>query len=316
MSVIAPKNQINKKITYFDLLVKPNEKQKLEVNVSNTGKKEKTIRVTPTNAITNDNGLVDYSKQKKNYKYDNSLEIPFTTLVSPSQTFKVKPGKTEKLTFDLQTPEKEFYGIILGGFVADLVDEETESKKEDNISFVNKFQLVKAIIIRSSEKEITPDLKINDVKPALVAYRTAVTANIQNKTPILLGKVKIDAKITKKDDTNILKSVKRDDVEFAPNSNFNFPIMWDNQPLDTGNYTLDMLITVKDKEFKFNEDFRISKEESYNINDKAVDLKEESNNTWIWIGVSITFILIILILLFILYKEKNKKRKKKKKNKA
>ncbi|MGX7024904.1 DUF916 and DUF3324 domain-containing protein [Vagococcus hydrophili] len=312
ISVTPPANQFKKDVTYFDMMVKPSEKQKLEVNVSNTGKTEKKIRVTPTNAITNANGLVDYSKQKKDYKYDESLKIQFTSLVSNPQSITVKPGKTETLIFDFEAPAESFDGIILGGFVADLDDEGKTEKKEENISFVNKFQLVKAVVLRSSEKEVEPVLKINDVKPALVTYRTAVVANLQNTTPILLGKVNVDAQITKKGSTDVLKSEKRDNVEFAPNSNFNFPIMWDNTPLEAGKYTLKMTVTANKKDFKFEEDFTISKEDSYNINNKAVDLKEEPKDNTLWYVLSGAFVLIILILVFVIVREKTKKKKKKK----
>lgn len=179
MNVVLPDNQYNKDVTHFDLLVKPGEKQKLEVIVTNTGKATKKIRVTPTNATTNARGATDYSIKEEDYEYDPTLKIPFTSLVSDSQTIEVKPGKSESLFFDFEAPKEEFDGVILGGFVADFPDSEENDNSEENVMFINKFQIVKGAILRSSgtvDKEITPEIKLSNVKPALYTNRTAINS--------------------------------------------------------------------------------------------------------------------------------------------
>lgn len=322
MNVVLPDNQFNKDVTHFDLLVQPGEKQKLEVIITNTGKATKKIRVTPTNATTNARGATDYSIKAENYEYDPTLKTSFTSLVSESQTIEVKPGKSESIFFDFEAPQNEFDGVILGGFVADFPDSEENSNTEENVMFVNKFQIVKGAIIRSSgsiDKDVIPEIKLNDVKPALYTNRTAITANLQNTTPILLGDVTVDAKITKKGDTKVLKSESRTDVGFAPNSNFDFPIMWDNDPLEAGDYTLVMKIIANSKEFSFNEEFRITKTDSTKLNNEAVDLNEPAKDYTLWIILAIVFGIIILMLLIIIAiqykKSKTKKKRTKNKNK-
>lgn len=318
ISVVQPKNQYNDKVTYLDLMVKPSEKQPLEVNVTNTGKDVKKIKVTPTNAITSTSGIVDYSIQKKDYKYDETLKTPFTSLVSKEQTVEVKAGETKKLTFDFQAPDEPFDGVILGSFAANLMDEEKikEQKKEGNVMFINKFQLVKGVVLRSSEKKVEPVLKLNEVKPALYAYRTAVTANIQNTTPVLLKKVNIDTKVYEQGKSDVIKSEKRDDIELAPNSNYDFPIMWNDQPLEAGKYTLKMTVTADKKDFDFKKDFEITKNDSYNLNKKAVDLEEQPKKNYTFLFISLIFGVIILALIFVIVREKtkNKRRSHKKKN--
>lgn len=320
MNVVLPDNQYNKEVTHFDLLVKPSEKQKLEVIVTNTGKATKKIRVTPTNATTNARGAADYSIKEEKYEYDPTLKIPFTSLVSKAQTVEVKPGKSESIFFDFEAPQNEFDGVILGGFVADFPDSEENNNTEENVMFINKFQIVKGAIIRSTgsiDKEIIPDIKLNDVKPALYTNRTAITANLQNTTPILLGDVQIDAKITKKGDTTVLKSESRTDVGFAPNSNFDFPIMWDNDPLEAGDYTLDMKVTANDKEFTFTEEFRITKTDSTKLNNEAVDLNEPTKDYTLWIILAIVFgiVIVALLVIIIIQYKKSKTKKKRTKNK-
>ncbi|MDO7485253.1 DUF916 domain-containing protein [Peribacillus frigoritolerans] len=57
-----PKNQINEKLTYFDLKMAPGSKQTISLSVKNTSSEEKRIMIEPNTAITNQNGVIDYSK--------------------------------------------------------------------------------------------------------------------------------------------------------------------------------------------------------------------------------------------------------------
>ncbi|MBO0476480.1 DUF916 and DUF3324 domain-containing protein [Vagococcus sp. DIV0080] len=314
MGVTPPNNQVNKEVTYLDFKPTPGKSQKLEVTVTNTGKEKKKIRVTPTNSITNPNGIIDYSIQEKNYRYDDSLTIPFTTLVGDAQSVNVNPGKTETLLFDFTPPKQGFEGIILGGFVADLVDTKEETSQNENISFVNKFQLVKAVVIHGNEQVVEPDFVLHEVKPALYSYRTAVTANLQNKSPMLLSNVNVKADISKKGSDITLKSEDRRNIEFAPNSNFDFPIMWDNDPLDPGDYIINITVIANKQEFKFTEEFKISKNQSEDLNQNAVNLENETKDNLMWLIISGLFILVIIFLvLFIIIDRKKRNKKKRKK---
>lgn len=306
MDITIPENQIDPDLTYFDIKVKPGKKQKLDVIVSNMGEENKKVKVTPTNAITNANGIVDYSVQLKDYTFDNTLKIPFTSLVSGEQIAELNPGESKILSFDFTAPKEEFDGIILGGFVAELIDENNEENNSTGVNFVNKFQFVKAAVIRSSDKEIKPNIVINDIRPALHNYRTAVTTNIQNTTPILLGNVKVDAEVKKKGSQKVIKSEVRNNVEFSPNSNFDFPIMWDDERLEPGDYTMDMTVKANEETFTFSEDFTITKAQSNSINKEAIELEKKEINIAVWLVIIFFFILIVSVLIFVLYKQKNK----------
>jgi len=61
VSTNIPDNQIDKNQTYFDLLMEPGKEQELEVVLRNNTDKEVTMLADVNTAITNDNGVVDYS---------------------------------------------------------------------------------------------------------------------------------------------------------------------------------------------------------------------------------------------------------------
>lgn len=316
MAVKPVENQIDKKLTYYDLLVTPGQKQVLTVIVTNSGSDLKKIDVTPTNAITNQNGVIDYSQQDKTFKNDSTLKHPFTSLVGEAQTVEVAAGETKEVEFELSVPEEPFEGTILGGFLVDLNEsDKKEEKASGGVKIVNRFQLVKAVRLRESEEKVSPELVLNDVKPALVSYRTAVTANLQNTEPTLFGSMKVEAEVTKKGQSEVLKSVTKEELEMAPNSNFDFPIMWGNQRLAPGEYTLNMVATSGSRKWKFSEDFTITAEESNKINKEAVDLEEEKTSYWLYVAIIALVLLLIIILVLLVYFYRRHKRKKGKKQK-
>lgn len=310
ISVKPVENQIDKNATYYDLLVKPGQKQNLTVVVSNTGKEAKKLRVTPTNAVTNQNGVVDYSRQEKDYKYDSNLTHPFTSLVGPEQTVEVAAGETKEVTFELAVPNDPFKGEILGGFLVDVVEGKDDDKdtSSNGVKIVNKFQLVKAVMLRESEEAVSPELVLNDVKPALVSYRTAVTANLQNTEPVMFGGMKVVAEVTEKGKTDVLKTTTREGLEMAPNSNFDFPIMWGNERLKAGDYTLSLVATSGEKTWKFAKNFTISAEESDKINKEAVDLEEEPKPYWLYILIIVLILFALLLIIFLVVRHKKKQK--------
>lgn len=320
ISVKPVDNQIDKNATYYDLLVAPGQKQTLTVVVSNTGKETKKLKVTPTNAITNQNGVIDYSRQVKDYKYDSNLKHPFTSLVGAEQEVEVAAGESKDVSFELAVPEESFEGRILGGFLVDVSEDknDTEESSSGGVKIVNKFQLVKAVMLRESEEAVSPELVLNDVKPALVSYRTAVTANLQNTEPTMFGNMKVEAKITGKGKTEVLKSETKEGLEMAPNSNFDFPIMWGNERLKAGEYTLSLVATSGEKEWKFNKNFTITADESDKINKEAVDLEEEEKSYWLYIAIiaAILLILILILILVLRHKKKQKEELRRKRIKA
>lgn len=314
VGISQPDNQINKDLTYFDLLVTPSQSQELELTVTNLGKAKGKFQITPTNAITNTHGYLDYSTQDNNFKYDASLKNPFTTLISEKQVVEIAPGDTAQITFKLNAPKEKFEGIILGAFVIEELDKDGDNNDNKNLTFINKFEMIKAVQIRSDETlNIQPDFKLADISPALYSYRTAVTANLQNTSPFILKDVKIKADICKSNNKKVLKTASQLDVEMAPNSNYDFPISWNNEPLESGAYSITMTVEYGGEKFEFTDDFNISKADSYQINEEAIELETKTNYTYLYIiGSLFIFIIISTFTLIIIKKKKNNKKTLKK----
>ena len=102
-------------------------------------------------------------------------------------------------------------------------------------------------------------------------------------------------------------------MSMAPNSNFDFPISWDNEPLEAGDYTLHLKINTGEKEWSFDKNFSIGKEDTKKLNDEAVDINKNEIN-WNIVALLIFLLLMssgILIIGLLIRRKKKIEREKK-----
>lgn len=301
-----PENQIDKSKTYFDLKMTPGQKQDVSMTVSNSSKEKTTIIITPNSALTNQNGVIDYNQEQA--KRDSSLKVAITDVISEKQKITLEPQETKDVIFTIQMPETPIEGTILGGFYITKEATENEEKDSESVQIKNRYSYVIGIQLRESEQAVQPVLQLNDVKPTLQNYRTAISANLQNTQPTIINELEVEAKISKKGSTEVLYETTKKDMSMAPNSNFYFPITMNNHPLKAGDYTLRLVAKDKTETWKFEQDFKISAEDTKKLNEEAVELIEEPTD-WLKIGLLIGAALIILLGIVFFFIHRNKKKK-------
>lgn len=254
------------------------------------------VKISPNPAFTNQLGVIDYSQH--DFPKDSSAKYTIPELLSKPQTIALKAGETKPVTFKLQVPKEKFKGMILGAFFA---EQEKEKTKQSGI--VNRYQLSFGIALRESLDYITPDLKLNQVKPAVYQSLPAVFANLQNIEPQSFGEMHVDAKVYKKGSKEVFKQAKADNQEMAPNSNYDFPISWGDNPLETGDYHLSLVAKSGKKTWKFEKDFSIVASDADKINQEASALPEP-NYLWLYIFIAVLLLILLLLLAFLLGRRK------------
>ncbi len=135
-----------------------------------------------------------------------------------------------------------------------------------------------------------------------------MTANLQNTEATIMKDLSVNAKVMKKGSSNVLHETKKEGLSMAPNSNFDFPISWDNQSLDAGTYRLQLIAQSGEDKWEFDKEFTISEKHSTDLNKEAVELEKTEPN-WILIisvVVGIT-VLLILVIGFFIYRDQKKK---------
>ncbi|MEF9938067.1 DUF916 and DUF3324 domain-containing protein [Carnobacterium sp.] len=302
-----PENQINKTLTYFDLKMEPNQRQEITLTVSNSSDEKATILISPNVAMTNQNGVIDYSKADETV--DKTLKNPVTSIISKAQEVTLEPKETKEVPFTIQMPEKEFDGLILGGFYISKKEDDSNTKdKEKDVQIKNKYSYVIGLQLRENTNEVKPVMELNDIKPTLLNYRTAVTANLQNTEATIMKDLTINAKVMKKGSGKVLHETKKEGLSMAPNSNFDFPINWDNQSLDAGTYTLQLVAQSGEDKWEFEKEFKISAKDSTDLNKEAVELEKTEPNWILIISVVVGLVLVLtLVLIFFINRHQKKK---------
>jgi hypothetical protein len=314
VTAVIPENQIDKTKTYFDLMMEPGQVQVLDVLMNNPLDKEVVVENHANTAVTNDNGIVDYSNSKP--KLDETLQAPFSAITEVEKETTIPPKSSKTLKVKVTMPNEELDGVVLGGLhFTEKEDASKEAQDKSGVQIKNRFAFAIGVLIRENDKVVKPDLKLGKIQPSQVNYRNVLKANIQNTQPVIIQDMEVDARITQKDSKNSLFEQKRTGLRMAPNSNFNFGVSWDNQEFKAGSYTLHMNVTSGSEKWKWSKDFEISSKEAKELNEKAVELKVD-NTKWYIIGAIAGAIVLILFTFILTQYISKKKRIKRKRLKA
>lgn len=279
VSAVIPENQRNTGVTYFDLEMEPGDKQTLEVIIENPTDREIKISQSVNTAVTNSNGVIDYSQS--DYERDSTLLHSFDDIASAVNVITLLPKSSQTIPITVDLPDDSFEGVILGGIhYREVEDEETDEAGSVNIKSDFAFVLGLQITVGDVE-DIQPELQLNDITPTQRNYRNVVTANLQNTKPVTVSNLSIDAKIYKEGSDDVFREEQKEDMRMAPNSNFDFPISWDNQAFEDGTYVLEMTAVADGETWSWTETFVIGNSEE--LNEEAV--VDESSPNYMRIGI-------------------------------
>ena len=311
--------------SFFDLILEPGQKQTVTVTLKNDTNRQMTVEQEVSSATTNINGVVEYSPN--NIEADKSLRFNYDDLVQTEQEIVLAPHSEKTINIDLQMPEEHFDGQLVGGLTyrEKIDDEEAIPENQEGLAVTNRFAFVIALLMRQNKVAVEPDLKLHDVGPGQVNYRNVINANLQNPAMTFLNRMHVNAKVQGIDNPEIEYSVNRDRMQMAPNTNFDFPISLEGQPLRPGRYRMTMTVNgVQDDqgdytaensegeeityrhEWQFEREFTITAEKADELNERDVTLEPEDRSWLKWLLVGLLLLLILLFLWFILWKRRKK----------
>lgn len=267
VQAVLPENQINDRISFYHLLVSPEQQQTIEVKIMNNSEKKQTYKVEVINAATNRNGLITYDERDK--KPDESMNLPITEVAKPkNKEVTVDAFSEGKAEIDIQTPTESFQGILLGGVRISL---KSDDKEDDSKGMSVKNTYGYAIGLVLTEQESAPvygetELKLKKLQPELDYGSKVLEASIQNPHPEAMQKLQAEGKIVRKGQTKALAKNSLKNVKIAPNSIFPFQIDWGMQEIAAGDYTFIGKIKGETKTWDFKEDFTITRELAKKMN--------------------------------------------------
>ncbi|MBO0468690.1 DUF916 and DUF3324 domain-containing protein [Enterococcus plantarum] len=315
VETIQPKNQVDLSKTYFDLKGSPDSEQLLEVKLHNSTKQEVVVDSQIAPATTNLNGVVEYSPREQ--KLDPTLKYDLSKLLTYADEKQkdgiVLPKESETiLKLKLKYPKDAFDGSIAGGITFKEKKKNIEDDKEaKGLSIQNDYAFVVAVVLHGSENEITSKLEMPSVAAGQVNARNVINATLQNPQPKYLSQLKVDAKVTRLDKKEVLYQVTKDQMQMAPNSNFDFPVSLEGNPLAPGKYTLTLRADSFEDTWTFSKNFVVTSKQAKELNEKDVTINK--NWTWLYISVGVFLLLAFLIIAVYLYRRNKKKEQVKRK---
>lgn len=305
---VIPDNQIDTQKSYFNLKMEPNQKQTLTIQLKNDTEDDVVIEPEIHSATTNLNGVVEYGSTTA--ERDSSLPYELADLIKTDKEITIPAKGSKDLQLNVTMPEEEFDGILAGGITLEEKKVASKNTKETTkgLSIENKYAYVVGITLQETDETVKQDLQLHDVKAGQVNARNVINATLQNPTATYLNSFEVDAEVTKKGKTVVLYESKKQDMQMAPNSNFEYPISLNGEKFKSGKYTLHLKAKSSKESWEFEKDFTIKGEEVKQFN--ATDVSIEGLNYLAYM-VGLLILLVVGLLLYIFYSKKKQKKQQK-----
>ncbi|MET3562839.1 Fe-S cluster assembly iron-binding protein IscA [Enterococcus rotai] len=265
VSMVQPKTQIDPKRSYFYIQTRPNEPQNIEVRIKSTKKEAVKIKIFSQNAITGNNGTIDYTEELADK--DASLTSPITEMVkveTPEVTVENFEEKTVKIT--IMPPKESYKGVKMGALVFAL-DQGQEAKN----GVATEFSYRIGLITSESGDEFTngETLNLTEAKASIKRGKKMVLATLQNPEPKTVEGLTVSAELTKKNSEKVIKKKNVKNYAMAPNSHVDFEIDWGTNTLPSGKYMITLAIHSDYQEWYLQKEFTITNQQAKTINKES-----------------------------------------------
>ncbi|MGG5308249.1 hypothetical protein IGK38_003000 [Enterococcus pernyi] len=297
-------NQKSGNDRYFHLTLAPDATEKLTLKLQNANAEAKKIKITPHTAYTNVMGVVEYGQDAE--KADPTLKYSLDELIEQPEIIELGGNETKTVTLDLNMPKEAFEGFLAGGLRVSEVKEEAteETSDEEGVAIQNEFAYIIGVVVSNKQDAVQPDLELLDVFADQLNYRNVISANLQNFTPTFVNRLAVEATVQKVGEEEILYQASQEQMQMAPNSNFNFPISLEGDRFRSGEYLLKLKATSGEDEWEWERKFTIEADEARALNQQDVTIDTSTN--WWMIGSIILFVSLLGIVLYLFIHKRKK----------
>lgn len=313
VSKISTNQKADKKSSFYNLKLKPNNTQRISARVYNSKNKTMTVNTKILTTFTNNNGEIEYtSSLKKGQKYDKSLKYKASDYIKidkNDQKIKISPKGSRVVHATVKMPKKAT-GVILGSWYFKSANQKSKAKKK-GVSINNVYSYALAIKMNSTVEPVqVPELHLLGVSVGLDNYKKAIYAQIQNYRPNLMKELSVDTTILSKTTGEKVLTSSKSGMSMAPNSNFEYATYAGDYQLKAGQYTMKVHASNKGRNWYWTKDFTITDKQANNLNKNSInDPKPPISVWWYVLGVVLLMVLVALVTWLIVYLVMRKKRK-------
>jgi len=239
VEIVIPAVQREGVKLYFDLTMEPGEEQSLEVELENHSKEDKMITAEIATAVTNSEGIVDYVSGE-NRELEGASVFNMSDLATVESPIEISAGESCVVQIQVKMPPDFFEGILAGAI---------HFYEEESVHTI-------ALLLRNSETPITPVLELSGVYSEYKDGEQRLFANLHNTQGAYITGMKMHTEIRKQGEEEILDEVEENQLQMAPNSNFDYQVPL-NAELETGNYLLTMDVQSSEDIWSFEKEFTV-----------------------------------------------------------
>ena len=305
VNAVLPKNQDDSSATYFALRVKPGQRQNLTVAISNETKKSQRFQVNVNQAVTNNNGVIDYSQT--NPDLDSSLKVGIRDVFAKQKlpTVTVPAKSSKNVSVQLKMPTKKINGMILGGINVRKLGTSNNQAKQ-GVSLTNTFAYVIGVRLRESAINVAPNMALLSVKAGQSNSLNQVNAVLQNPEPGIMSNLKVKAQVTKANDSKVILQNEKSNMAMAPNSHFTYALPWGNKQLKAGTYTLTLDATAKGGyHWHFVKNFTVTTKQLNQLANKY-NQPQQKNYFWWFVAGGVIILILLAVIIYLLWKNRRK----------
>ncbi|WP_159634593.1 WxL protein peptidoglycan domain-containing protein [Erysipelothrix anatis] len=283
-----PENQTNPHKSYFDIDVKTNTQQTLTIDITNQGDLPLIASINIVDASTSDNAQLQFNSSEP----DTSLLIPITSFTSVREEYlEIAPHSTEKAYIDIDTDGVEFEGARLAGINV------SGQIVAQGIDFPSNEPVTYTVPLQMQMTYPSPPLNLNYVKTETEMFEHNIhfASKIQNSKPIYMNGVSFHGIISDTQSRRVVGMVDIKNGAIAPNSSFKVIYVGNHQPIEAGDYTVDLEIKHESNVWKFRDSYTVTEEEAESAKEEVANLDFKAYVVT-WVLISIAGIMLCLII--------------------
>lgn len=303
---VIPENQIDTRLTYFDLRMEPLQKQTLQVEVVNEQTEEIKVSAKAISASTNVNGVIDY--QTPDIR-DETLRIPFSQIATVQEnTVTIPAGGSRIVHVSVEMPSEVYDGVILGGLVFQKIPQSAVSAPQSVTQgpmIQNVYSYVVGVKLTETNSQVLPDFELFAIEAAAVDYVAAAVHYIRNKEAAIVKDMDLRVDIYKDGGAEPIAHIDRTNIDMAPNSVMELAVTMPGSTISPGEYRSVIRLSLEDKTWEFEDTFIVGAPQARDINDEVL---QPRSGLPLWAVLLIVLLaVLVLVLIFLLLCRRRKK---------
>nr|WP_242589887.1 DUF916 domain-containing protein [Enterococcus sp. DIV0660C] len=251
VKAILPENQLNKENSFFDLRVSPNQKQEIELLITNTSNKEEVYDISINQAYTNKQGFIDYALKAESEK--NQYKFPIEEIVDVPDKVTVPANQSKKVPISLKIPDKSFVGEILSAF---------QIKKEDNdqSGINNSYGYIIGLRLTQNDQQVKRNLTLEKVEAKEISQQDKLLITFHNPEMESYGSLKYKITMVNTKDNKTVYNKEFKDLQIAPESLYEMEFNLEEQKIPKGIYQVKVEVSdAKNNKWNFEQNVEVQK---------------------------------------------------------